>query len=191
MTCHVQSLSGENAFVYLFKKIFLVINQVYLIQYRRQNFRPFLRLWNQPRQPLRKENKFLWKAREIFQRHDGGCDSVTTKSDKNSKDFGELAAQVLSRLLSLAKFHKSSRIDFVVDQYPEHSIKANERSRRAAQGSTLVKIYGKNQPTPAQWKKYLSSGRNNEVLFCSSSMEKVSKAGNLSPPGALSSLIWK
>ena len=64
---------------------------------------------------------------------------------KIPKTFGELAAHVLSRLLSLAKFHKSSRIDFVADQHPEHSIKANERSRRAAQGSTLVKTYGKNQ----------------------------------------------
>ena len=64
---------------------------------------------------------------------------------KIPKTFGELAAQVLLQLLSLAKFYKSSRIDFVADQYPEHSIKANERSRRAAQGSTLVTIYGKNQ----------------------------------------------
>ena len=84
---------------------------------------------------------------------------------KVPKTFGELATQVLSRLLSLAKFYKSSRIDFVADQYPEHSIKANEKSRRAAQGSTLVKIYGKNQATPAQWKKYLSSGKNKEALI--------------------------
>ena len=37
---------------------------------------------------------------------------------KIPKTFGELAAQVLSRLLSLAKFNKSSRIDFVADQHP-------------------------------------------------------------------------
>lgn len=65
----------------------------------------------------------------------------------------------------MARFHKSPRIDFVADLYPDHSIKANERSRRAAQGSTLVKIYGKNQPTPAQGKKYLSSGKNKEALI--------------------------
>ena len=66
-----------------------------------------------------------------------------------------------------ARFHKSSRIDFVTNQSPEHSIKSNERSRRAAQASTLVTIYGKNQATPAQWKKYLSSGKNNKgiILF--------------------------
>ena len=53
------------------------------------------------------------------------------------------------------------------NQSPEHSIKSNERSRRAAQTSTFIKIYGKNQTTPAQWKKYLSSGKNNKgiILF--------------------------
>ena len=56
------------------------------------------------------------------------------------KTFGELPAHVLSRLLSLAGFHKASRIDFVADRYPDHSIKDNERSTRAAQGSTLVNI---------------------------------------------------
>lgn len=81
------------------------------------------------------------------------------------KTFGELAAHVLSRLLSLAGFHKASRIDFVADRYPDHSIKANERSRRAAQGSTLVNIYGKSQPTPTQWKKYLNSGKNKEAFI--------------------------
>ena len=90
---------------------------------------------------------------------------------KIPKTFGELAAQVLSQLLSLAKFYKSSRKDFVADQYPEHSIKANERSRRAAQGSTLVTIYGKNQ------EKLLLSGRSTsaaaktkKISFCSSSI---------------------
>ena len=84
---------------------------------------------------------------------------------KIQKTFGELAPQVLSQLLSLAKFYKSSRIDFVADQYPEHSIKANESSRRAAQESTLVKIYGKNQATPAQWKKYLNSSKNKVLIL--------------------------
>lgn len=81
------------------------------------------------------------------------------------KTFGELAAQVLSRLLSLARFHKASRVDFVADRYLVHSIKGNERSRRAAQGSTLVNIYGKNQPTPAQWKKHLNSSKNKEAMI--------------------------
>jgi hypothetical protein len=81
------------------------------------------------------------------------------------KTFGELAAHVLSRLLSLAGFHKASRIDFVADLYPDHSIKANERNRRAAQGSTLVNIYGKIQPMPMQWKKYLNSGKNKEAII--------------------------
>ncbi len=81
------------------------------------------------------------------------------------KTFGELAAHVFVWLLSLAGFHKTSRIDFVADRYPDHSIKANERSRRAAQGSTLVNIYGKSQKTPAQWKKYLNSGKNKEDII--------------------------
>ena len=66
---------------------------------------------------------------------------------KIPRTFGELAAQVLSQLLSLAKFYKSLRL------------------KGAAQGSTLVTIYGKNQATPAQWKKYLSSGKNKEALI--------------------------
>ena len=81
------------------------------------------------------------------------------------KTFGELPSHVLARLLSLATFHKASRIDFVADRYPEHSIKNCERSRRAAQGSTLINIYGRSQPMPAQWKKYLSNGKNKEAII--------------------------
>lgn len=79
--------------------------------------------------------------------------------------FGKLSSLVLSRLLSLVVYLKATRVDFVADQYPELSIKGAERSKRAVSGCTRVTIYGKNQPTPSQWKKYLSNGKNKETLI--------------------------
>ena len=45
--------------------------------------------------------------------------------------FGELAETILQYLFKLAL--QCERVDFVIDQYPEMSIKNVERSRRAAQ----------------------------------------------------------
>ena len=80
--------------------------------------------------------------------------------------FGEISHVLLSQMLSLAQYHNVSRVDFVADRYPEISIKNDERSNRAAGGSTRVSLYGKNQSTPAQWKKFLSNGENKESLIC-------------------------
>lgn len=52
----------------------------------------------------------------------------------------------------------------MIDKYPEISIKNVERSRRAVGGTQQVKIYGRDQKTPTQWKKILSDGTNKEAL---------------------------
>jgi len=52
----------------------------------------------------------------------------------------------------------------VIDQYPKMSIKNLERSCRAGGGTQLGKIYGRDQKTPTQWKKFLSDGTNKEAL---------------------------
>ncbi|XP_056105946.1 uncharacterized protein LOC130084505 [Rhinichthys klamathensis goyatoka] len=78
--------------------------------------------------------------------------------------FGELADTILQYIVKLALKHNCTRIDFVIDQYPKMSIKNLERSRRAGGGTQLVKIYGRDQKTPTQWKKFLSDGTNKEAL---------------------------
>ncbi|KAL1268455.1 hypothetical protein QQF64_033818 [Cirrhinus molitorella] len=78
--------------------------------------------------------------------------------------FGELADTILQYIVKLALKHNCTRIDFVIDRYLEMSIKNLERSRRAGGGTQLVKIYGRDQKTPRQWKKFLSDGTNKETL---------------------------
>jgi len=76
--------------------------------------------------------------------------------------FGELAETILQNILQLALQHKCKRIDFVTDQYPLISIK--NQSRRADAGSQHMQIFGLDQRTPTQWKKFLSEGTNKEAL---------------------------
>lgn len=78
--------------------------------------------------------------------------------------FGELAETIVQYIVKLALKHNCIRIDFVIDQYLEISIKNLERSRRAGGGTQLVKMYGRDQKTPTQWKKFLSDGTNKEAL---------------------------
>ena len=77
--------------------------------------------------------------------------------------FAHLADQVFSRATFAFK-SGSSRIDFVVDQYPAISIKACERSRRLRSGSLRTAILHSKQSVPKQWKKYLSNGENKTEL---------------------------
>ena len=72
--------------------------------------------------------------------------------------FGKLVEIILGRILSLASNSKSTRVDFVCDTYPEVSIKNMERSSRADEGSTVVRILGADQ-------KFLSVGKNKESLI--------------------------
>lgn len=55
--------------------------------------------------------------------------------------FGELAKQLLTKVIKLGEHHKSSRVDFVIDRYPDVSIKDLERSMRANSGVTVVNSY--------------------------------------------------
>ena len=79
--------------------------------------------------------------------------------------FGEFAEQSFSRVIKLAIYHKSSRFDFVVDRYPDISIKNLERNKRASGGLAVIDIYGADQKLPAQWGKFLKHGQNKEALI--------------------------
>ena len=59
-----------------------------------------------------------------------------------------------------------SRVDFVTDQYPEISIKGGERQRRAdvRSGPLRTNVTRSNQPTPKQWRRFLSLGENKASL---------------------------
>lgn len=100
--------------------------------------------------------------------------------------FGEVGNLILSNIVSMARHYKCSRVDFVTDTYPSVSIKNIERSRRASSGSQKIKIHGKEQKTPLQWKKFMSNGDNKqafvEFLFIywqQASFENVHVHGNL------------
>lgn len=82
-----------------------------------------------------------------------------------STTFGELAFEVLTRIVQMASFSNSKRADLVSDRYPDHSIKNFERKKRS-QGSVLsVKIYSGQQKIPCQWKKFLAVGKNKEEIM--------------------------
>jgi hypothetical protein len=80
--------------------------------------------------------------------------------------FEELPPLLLSILISMATRLNATRVDFVVDRYPKVSIKNSERKKRASTGSNMLKIYGKKQKTPTQWKTFLNNGENKESLAC-------------------------
>lgn len=69
--------------------------------------------------------------------------------------FGELAEQIFETATKIGAYHKCSRVDFVVDTYPEVSIKDIEHLVRASDGATVVTIYGAEQKVPTHWKKFL------------------------------------
>ena len=68
-------------------------------------------------------------------------------------------------LVQLAKQCNASRLDFVADCYPDLSIKKAERSRRAEKGVQRIRIVGKDQPVPRQWKKFLSCGGKQRITL--------------------------
>ena len=78
--------------------------------------------------------------------------------------FGDLAISLLTQIIRLARQHHSNDIHFVTDRYPEISIKNAEQGKRAETGSERISIYGREQPVPKQWRKYLADSRNKEHL---------------------------
>eukprot|EP00117_Sycon_ciliatum_P025244 scpid95671/ scgid20992/ len=80
--------------------------------------------------------------------------------------FGELSTLIFDRLITtMAKF-AAVRVDFVCDQYPELSIKGQERASRSTKNVPLrLQAERSEQPTPRQWKRYLSDGQNKMTLI--------------------------
>ena len=81
--------------------------------------------------------------------------------------FGQLAVQVLTKLVSQAKHYKHPRVDIVFDRYPENSIKFAEHIRRTSTSSAphLRHIFSEDQKLPKQWESFLSDGKNKEALI--------------------------
>ena len=79
--------------------------------------------------------------------------------------FGELATNLLTKVVNAAIFSKCKRVDFVGDRYPRQSIKNLERVRRAMSGVQVIRIFSEQQKVPRQWKKFMSSGDNKEELM--------------------------
>ena len=87
----------------------------------------------------------------------------TVKQCDIPNTFAGLADYILQRVTD--NFRSFNRVDFVVDTYAAMSIKNLERSRRtSSQGALRQRIAGGNQSTPKQFQKYLSVGRNKELV---------------------------
>ena len=79
--------------------------------------------------------------------------------------FGALAKTMLVKMVSLALNANCTRVDFVIDCYPQKSIKDLERNRKAAAKDMHENtIYGAQQNVSQQWKKFMSLGKNKEEL---------------------------
>ena len=89
--------------------------------------------------------------------------------------FGELSLQIFNIVLNVGRKFKSKRIDFVGDCYPDISIKGAEREKRSTEFGQVFAIINTNQRVPAEWKKYLSVGKNKESLlaFLSTEWRKI------------------
>ena len=72
---------------------------------------------------------------------------------------------ILNSIIQIALKFETQWIDFVCDRYPEYSIKGTERAKQEIAGSIIVKIFGKAQKVPRQWKKCLSSGQNKKEIM--------------------------
>ena len=90
--------------------------------------------------------------------------AIIQSMKKLPSSFGELADQLLRMVINLGLHHKSLRVDFVIDTYPDTSIKNLERSARASDGVAIITVYGAEQKLPTQWIKFLKHGKNKEAL---------------------------
>ncbi|XP_070535408.1 uncharacterized protein [Ptychodera flava] len=80
--------------------------------------------------------------------------------------FGEFASSIFYQLRAIALKSGANRIDFVIDQYKECSIKNAERERRTTTGTfNEIRITRPSLNMPRQVKKYLASGKNKESLL--------------------------
>lgn len=77
--------------------------------------------------------------------------------------FADLAEMILTEILVLTG--TATRVDFVVDQYLDLSIKNTERSKRGREGQVLFAISSREQPCPRQWKTFMSNGTNKTRLM--------------------------
>lgn len=73
--------------------------------------------------------------------------------------FGELATQLLIKVIKIAVSCHCKRFDLVCDRYLRQSIKNLERDRRAIDSVQLINIYSEHQKVPWQWKKFCPVGK--------------------------------
>ena len=83
------------------------------------------------------------------------------------RTFDKLAMHLLAKATDAGKQCAATtwRVDFVGDRYPDVSIKAAERGRRASGGSVRTRILPPDQPCPRNWKLFMKNGANKEELM--------------------------
>lgn len=79
--------------------------------------------------------------------------------------FQDFADDILATAIRSCMSMRCTRVDFVIDRYPDISIKNCERGRRESSGVQVVCITRPDQKKPRQMKKFLSSGKNKESLI--------------------------
>ena len=80
--------------------------------------------------------------------------------------FGQLSEQVLKYLVKLLVSHRSSRLDFVADEYHTNSIKSFERQSRshASAGHIRRHVQRPDQAIPTDWSRFMTCGENKTDL---------------------------
>jgi hypothetical protein len=78
--------------------------------------------------------------------------------------FNELSLTILQRIVTQAVAEGATRVDVVMDTYPEISIKGSERARRAAAGVQVFRVVNGEQKVPQKFQQFLGSGKNKENL---------------------------
>ena len=78
--------------------------------------------------------------------------------------FGDLADVIFSVVTT--SFSKGgNRVDSVVDQYHDKSIKAEERKRRAQQTVSRMQVTRSSQRCPQHWSNFLTDGTNKSQVI--------------------------
>ncbi|CAB3997157.1 Hypothetical predicted protein [Paramuricea clavata] len=98
---------------------------------------------------------------------DGAFDKGNDVFEHSFTEFcysGELADNILARILAIAHNFKASHVDFIADRYLQLSMKNAEQEKQASHSTSKVRIYGRDQKVFKPW-KFISSGRNKESLI--------------------------
>ena len=81
----------------------------------------------------------------------------------NVTTFGELAHELLTKIVKMAIFSNAKRIDFVGDRYPVLSIKNLKWNKRSEDGTFLAEIYGGNSVCHVNEKNHVNRKKQRRI----------------------------